>query len=155
MRLRLSMELDCPPERAWTHTLSTRLLDQVTRPLLVFDPIDPDSFPAVWADGGQYLVGLRAIGVVPLGTHRIETRVERFDPTLGEQRYCLRDDGHGDLASRWDHRMVVEEIGENRTRYTDDVRIEAGVLTLFLWLGAHLLYRYCQYRLRAMLARSR
>ncbi|PSP42254.1 hypothetical protein BRC68_12105 [Halobacteriales archaeon QH_6_64_20] len=148
MRLRVSTDLDCSPERVWTLTLSTAPLNRLTAPLLVFEPIDPDPLPTVWADGGRYLVRLWALGVVPLGTHRIETSVTRFDATPGERTYCLRDDGHGDLAGRWDHRMTVEEQWDGRTRYTDDVRIEAGVLTVFLWLGAHVLYRYRQYRLR-------
>ena len=152
MRLRLSTDLDCAPERAWIHTLDTRSLNRLVAPLLVFEPVDPDSFPAIWADGGRYPVRLWALGVVPLGTHRIETTVRRLDSTPGERAYCLRDDGSGDLVSRWDHRMVVEETDENRTRYTDAVDLEAGLLTPLLWFGAHVLYRYRQYRLRGILA---
>lgn len=152
MYLRVSTALDCSPERAWTSTLSTALLHRLTAPLLVFEPIDPDPLPIVWADGGRYLVRLWVFGVVPLGTHRIETHVAEFDSTPGEQTYCLRDDGRGDLADRWNHRMVVEESRGNRTRYTDEVDIEAGVFTPFVWLGAQVLYRYRQYRLRELLA---
>jgi ligand-binding SRPBCC domain-containing protein len=151
MRLRVSMELDCPPERAWAHTLRTALLNRLTAPLLVFEPIDPDPLPAVWADGDRYLVRLWALGVFPLGTRRIETSVTTLDPTPGEQAYCLCDEGSSDLASRWEHRMIVEEVREHRTRYTDAVAIEAGVLTALLWLGAQVLYRYRQYRLREIL----
>jgi hypothetical protein len=151
MRLRLSTHIDCAPERAWIRTLDTQLLNRLTAPLLVFEPIDPRSFPAVWADGGRYLVRLWALGIVPLGTHRIETSITELDSTPGEGTYCLRDDGSGDLASRWDHRMIVEEMSENRTRYTDVVRLEAGLLTPLLWFGAHVLYRYRQHRLRGIL----
>jgi hypothetical protein len=42
-------------------------------------------------------------------------------------------------------------VREHRTRYTDAVAIEAGVLTALLWLGAQVLYRYRQYRLREIL----
>jgi hypothetical protein len=151
VRLRVSTVLDCAPERAWIHTLRTDLLNRVTRPLLRFEPLDPASLPAIWADGGASVVRLWALDVVPVGTHRIETSVEALDSTPGGQVYCLRDDGRGTLASRWDHRMIVEEVDGSRTRYTDDIRIEAGALTPLLWLGAHVLYRYRQYRLRGVL----
>jgi hypothetical protein len=47
--------------------------------------------------------------------------------------------------------MIVKETSGNRTRYTDAVDLEAGLLTPLLWLGAYVLYRYRQYRLREML----
>ena len=55
MFLEISTELDCSPEKAWQEVQTTRLLEYVTSPLLVFEPIEPQVLPKIWQEE-QYLV---------------------------------------------------------------------------------------------------
>lgn len=147
MRVRLSTILDVPAERAWAAARQPRLLDHVAHPLQVFEPIEPPVMPDTWTDG-RYLVRPRMFGVVPMGTQWIViSTLER-----GPDRYCLRDDGHGSLVSRWDHLITIEPITAGRCRYTDEVEVRAGPLTPFVWAFAHLFYRHRQRRWRALVA---
>lgn len=143
--VRITSEFDCTPERAWTELLRTRLLEYVVRPLVVFEPLDPDPLPTLWSEG-EYLVRIRLFGRLPLGTHTIRIGIPTVETTPGSQRYQLRDDGSGTLLSTWDHRITIEETADGRTRYTDDVEVRAGLLTPLFWLLAQLLYRHRQRR---------
>ena len=41
--------------------------------------------------------------------------------------WVLRDNGSGSIAKTWDH--LIFRIGGGRTRYTDEVSIDAGLFT--------------------------
>lgn len=89
---------------------------------------------------------LRMFGVVPLGNQRIVIT----KPMLGPLRYQLRDNGSGDLASRWDHLITIEPVGSDQCRYTDEVELKAGILTAFVWAFASVFYAYRQWRWRKL-----
>ncbi|HEU4562217.1 MAG TPA: hypothetical protein VFS20_30590 [Longimicrobium sp.] len=61
---------------------------------------------------------------------------------------CLRDEGAGTLARTWDHLVTVAPDPSGGSRYTDHVRVAAGVLTPMVWLFAQALFRWRQRRLR-------
>lgn len=121
------------------------LLRFVAAPLVQFTPLDPPQFPSKWTEG-EYLVATRLFGLVPLGRQTIAIS---FDGA-SDDRYAIRDNGHGDLAQRWDHRIDIVDAGSGQTRYLDTVDIEAGVLTPFVWLFAQLFYRHRQRRWRQL-----
>ena len=54
----------------------------------------------------------------------------------------------GGPVRMWNHRIKVEPLSERRCLYTDELELRAGVLTAFVWLIAHLFYRYRQMRWR-------
>ena len=117
------------------------LLCFVAAPLVRFEPLDPPQFPSEWAEG-KYLVAARLFGLIPLGRQTVDIS---FDG-VSEDCYAIRDNGHGDLARRWDHRIDVVDVGSGQTRYRDTIDIEAGILTPFVWLFAQLFYRHRQRR---------
>jgi hypothetical protein len=99
---------------------------------------------------------MRALGVVPIGEQTIAISFPLQEPAKG--RYQLRDDGSGQLVRTWDHLITVEPAdsapGQRtpRTRYIDQVDVDAGALTAPVWLWAHLLYRWRQRRWRRLIA---
>ncbi len=153
MRVEISTLLDCSPERAWREVHSSRLLRYVTYPLQVFTPIEPSKLPIVWEEG-KYLVGMRSFGFIPLGKQWINITIPTADTTSGKQRYQLRDNGSGQIASKWDHVITLRETEEGSTHYTDAVEVKAGIFTLFVWLYAHFFYRYRQARWRRLVQRN-
>jgi len=62
-----------------------------------------------------------------------------------ERRELLSRESGGPVRC-WNHRIAIGPDGENTCRYTDEIAIEAGVLTPLVWAYAHLFYRYRQMR---------
>ncbi|MBK6579707.1 MAG: hypothetical protein IPG17_26680 [Sandaracinaceae bacterium] len=99
-----------------------------------FRPIQPTTLPNVWADG-EVRVSMLLFGVLPIGTQVI--RVHREEEQEGEQpARSLVDMGEGDLVKTWHHRVRVVPERAGTTLYTDSVVVEAGPLTLFVWMFA-------------------
>lgn len=149
MRVAISTVLDVSAERAWAEVQTSRLLTYVAWPLLTFTPIGSERLPTTW-DNGSHPVLLRAFGVVPLGKQHIVTT----KPALGPNRYQLRDNGAGDLASRWDHMITIEPLRHDQCRYSDEVEVQAGILTPFVWFFAVIFYAHRQRRWRKLVNRE-
>jgi hypothetical protein len=145
MNTTVSTLLDAEPGAVWEELQRPALLEYVASPLVVFDPVDPRSFPEQWG-ADEYEVAMRLFGVVPLGRQTIRVSTVRATDTEGEQFYQLRDDGSGRLVPVWDHRISVRETADGKTVYTDEIEVEAGVLTPLVWLFATLFYCHRQRR---------
>lgn len=143
------MLLDAEPERVWEELQRPELLEYVAAPLVVFDPIDPESFPERWGEE-EYRVAMLLFGVIPLGRQTIRISKPRVDDTDGERFYQLRDDGTGRLVSVWDHLVSVRETPDGKTVYTDEVAVDAGALTPLVRLFAAVFYRHRQRRWRTL-----
>jgi len=147
-KLVVASVIDLPVERVWQAIRSRRLLDHVAAPLLSFVPERPD-LPPLWQEGEVVPVGMRLFGVLPLGRQTIRISFPPPDPAVaGERR--MHDDGDGTMARRWNHLIVVAPLGPERTAYRDEVEIEAGMMTPFVWLFAQLFFRHRQRRWRRL-----
>jgi hypothetical protein len=113
MKTSVSTLLDAKPERVWEEVQRPELLEYVAAPLVVFEPVDPASFPKRWGDG-EYRVAMLLFGVIPLGEQTIRTSKPRVDDTDGEQFYQLRDDGTGQLVPVWDHLISIRETPDRK-----------------------------------------
>jgi|AntRauTorckE6833_2_1112554.scaffolds.fasta_scaffold01627_5 ligand-binding SRPBCC domain-containing protein len=151
MKATMSTLLDANPERVWTELQRPELLVYVAAPLVVVEPVEPESFPEQW-DEGEYRVAMRLFGLIPLGEQTIRTSKVRVDDADGGQFYQLRDDGTGQLVSVWDHLISIRETPDGKTVYTDEIEVNAGVLTPVIWLFAALFYRHRQRRWRKLVA---
>jgi hypothetical protein len=85
--------------------------------------------------------------VAPLGRHTI--RFERVDPALRE--IATRE--HNAFVRQWDHVASVRETRDGRTRYSDAIEINAGLLTPLVWLFAQVFYRHRHRRWRRVARR--
>ncbi|MDX2005514.1 MAG: hypothetical protein SFU83_09585 [Meiothermus sp.] len=148
MKLRLSTVLLCPVDEAFGWVKSPALLRHIARPLVVFTPLEPAQFPEVW-EPGDYRVGMKLLNLIPLGEQTIGLRLEPEWQAPG-QRYEVLDDGHSRLIPRWRHRIRLEALPDGSTRYTDELELEAGLLTKLVWLFAYAFYAYRQYRWRQL-----
>jgi ligand-binding SRPBCC domain-containing protein len=131
----------------WAALQRPATLIAVSRPLLVFRPVDPPSLPDTWHEG-DWRVTMRFLGLLPLGQQTIAVRFERSE---GDKR-VLRDDGHGALVRRWDHRITIAPAEDGRTLYRDEVTIDAGWLTPVVALFARAFYAHRQRRWHALIA---
>jgi len=149
MRIEISTILDCPPAMIWREALTSRLLEYVTYPLAVFAPVDPPKFPIKW-DEGKYFVKIRLGGLIPFGQHCINISIPEADTARAS--YRIRDNGCGDVISKWDHLISIRASQSGKTLYTDTVEIRAGLFTPFVWIYARIFYGYRQKRWRRLVA---
>lgn len=150
VKLTVRSVFEAPAERIWNEVRKVSILSYVASPMQVFEPLEPPELPEFWTEG-KYLVHLWFLGVLPLGKQWI---VISYPKTalyaLGE--YTLRDRGHGDLISVWDHVITIKALPGDRSEYRDDVEIEAGVITPAIWCFAWAFYRHRQRRWRGLVA---
>lgn len=144
--IEISTHLPAAPDLIWKQVCTSRLLTYVTHPLIEFRPIEPRSFPAEWAEG-DYQTEMRLFGIFPIGRQTIGIR---YPEELSSKRLILRDDGHGASAKVWDHYIFVESDGNQGTKYTDRVTIDAGRRTPFVTAFAWIFYSHRQRRWRRL-----
>lgn len=144
MDLRHVSLLPCSYERARTEVEKPRLLSMLSAPVLAYGPLDPPTWPAVWGER-SYRVALTLAGRLGIGEHTLVMDVVEDGPDAFE----IVDHGFSDLISMWEHRLRIERFN-GMTRYSDSVRIRAGVLTPLVWLFAWGFYAHRQKRLRRL-----
>ncbi|MCE5209133.1 MAG: hypothetical protein AB1649_28620 [Chloroflexota bacterium] len=145
MRIRLTTVLNCPKERAWQAVQTTRLLEYIAAPLVRFDPLQPSRLPETWVEG-SYQVRMKIFGWFSFGKHWIVIS----KPQAENGPYHIRDNGYGDHIKKWDHWINIQDALDEKTLYTDQVDIEAGLLTPVVWLFSQVFYRYRQRRWREL-----
>lgn len=144
MHVKASTYLPVRPEAVWELLQTPALLNHVAAPLLYFRSMEQGGFPEHWSDGA-HRVNMFALGFIPLGPQILG--IEIGPNTSGVFR--MRDNGSGLLVRKWDHLITLEADGVG-TRYTDKVRVEAGLLTPFVWIFAIVFYRWRQSRWRSL-----
>lgn len=97
----------------------------------------------------SYSARIALFGVIPLGHQTLNLSGEDLSTGSGHPHYLLRDHGKGSWMQRWDHRIQIEADGKG-CRYTDQLEVKAGLLTLPVWLFALCFYRHRQRRWRKL-----
>lgn len=138
--VRLTTHIPASPDKIWQELQTSRLLQYVARGLVRFVPAGGKAFPDVWTEG-RYKAWLLLFGFFPIGWQVIGLE---FPPSDGQHKR-LRDNGCGWLIRTWDHLITIAPEGEG-TRYTDEVRIDAGWLTVPVTLFARVFYAHRQRR---------
>ncbi len=127
--IRRSTDLDAAPDLVWAAVRSPQAFRFVTRGLLDWRPLRGRVEP--WREGEEATGWLLLGGVLPFSRHRI--RIAEID----DRRRVLRSDESGGLIRSWRHDIFVEPLDGDRTRYTDVIAIDAGLLTpavaVFAW----------------------
>jgi hypothetical protein len=137
---RVSTSLDAAPSFVWEAVKRLDTFRYVTRGVLGF---------RVAGDPGELRKGMVVRGrllffhAIPAWMHEI--RVLEVDESRME---ILTSEGGGPV-SNWGHRITVAPAG-GRTRYTDEIEIDAGAITPLVWAYAHVFYRYRQARWRRL-----
>jgi hypothetical protein len=141
MRAFVQTKLSCAANQAWDRVQTFSLLREVCWPLVTLRPgAGETAIPERWEPGATISLRPRLFGMIPIGTRVLHW--EKVDAAAREMQTREYDP----LIRRWDHRIHVEPVGSGSCRYTDDVEIDAGVLTLPVWLFAQLFYRHRQRR---------
>ena len=121
-----------PANRQVVFTRLQRLetLQQIAAPYATFTPVKNEA-ESIWQPGSTSSFRFRLFGLIPFGTHTIH--IERFDMDVIQSRE------HNEHVRVWDHRITLQDLGD-QTKYTDEVDIQAGWKTIFIWLWAKAFY---------------
>jgi hypothetical protein len=147
MRAYVASVLECPADKVWDEVQRSRLLLEVLWPLGRMTPVDGPEFPERWLEGATVRCRFYLLGFIPVGPHTIF--FERVDPSAREIQSRESDP----LVRHWDHLVRIQSNLDGTTHYSDEVLIDAGWLTVFVWLFAQTIYRHRQRRWRRVARR--
>jgi hypothetical protein len=147
MLARIEREFPLSAPRVWELLLERDTFLYITRGMLGFT--GTQDWPARFSEGVEIETRLRFFNLLPGWSHSL--RVVRVD----ERAKRLESEEHGGPIRRWDHRIVLQPLSEHRCRYIDEIEIEAGALTAFVWAFAQVFYRYRQMRWLRLIARAK
>lgn len=103
-------------------------------PLVELRSAEPEGFPSRWL-GGPHRLTLRLFGRIPLGQQVMNLSW----PASRQGQAQLHDTGHSPLIKRWDHRIMIKDMGNGSSSFSDTLDIDAGPLTPIFWLAAQIL----------------
>jgi hypothetical protein len=143
MRVLVSTTLDCAPEKAWAAVQTSALFQRVAWPLVSIRALPGETLPETWREGATVHCRMRILGV-SAGVHTLG--FELIDQAARD----LQSRESDALVRRWDHLISIRPAPGGKTRYSDEIDIDAGLLTPFVYAFAQVFYRHRQRRWRKL-----
>lgn len=123
-----------------------KTLQLIAHPYATFKSVD-DTEELTWQEDSAFAFHFKLFALIPFGVHTI--KVIQFDIEKGI--YTQEGNKHVPV---WNHKIILEKIDENTTKYTDIVEIQAGWKTLFVYLWANCFYAHRQRKWKRLLKRK-
>jgi hypothetical protein len=123
-----------------------KTLQYIAHPYATFKSVD-DTEELTWQEDSAFAFHFKLFALIPFGVHTI--KVIQFDIEKGI--YTQEGNKHVPV---WNHKIILEKIDENTTKYTDIVEIQAGWKTLFVYLWANCFYAHRQRKWKRLLKRN-
>jgi hypothetical protein len=142
MIARISTHLDASGACAWAAVKRPATLVHVARGMLGFT--GSERFPDVWHEGEAVTTRLLFFHILPSWRH--ELRIMRVD----EKNHEILSHEQGGPVRKWNHLIRIVDEASNGCRYTDEIAIDAGIITIVVWAFANVFYRYRQMRWRGL-----
>ncbi len=142
MKIKVTTTINTDEASMWKELQKVSSLLYVSYPLIIFRPQKGCLLPEIWSMQTAYTFKLFFLIILPLGSHCIEI-VE-----LEKDKNSIRSQEHGKFINSWKHRITFKQNSTGNIDYMDEVEIDAGLLTLPVWMFSHVFYRYRQYRWR-------
>ena len=137
MKMTIKKTVAFPVKKSKVFELLQRFdtLAYIAKPYATFESVDGQAEP-VWEVGRSFSFDFKMFGFIPLGVHVIN--VKEFNP---DNIYT----NEGNLfCPVWNHRIILKEIADIKTEYTDEVEIGAGWKTPLVCLWAKAFYSHRQ-----------
>ena len=123
-----------------------KTLQYIAHPYATFKSVD-DTEELTWQEDSAFAFHFKLFALIPFGVHTI--KVIQFDIEKG----IYTQEGNKHIPV-WNHKIILEKINENTTKYTDLVEIQAGWKTLFVYLWANSFYAHRQRKWKRLLKRK-
>ncbi len=126
-----------PASKEAVFSLLQRLetLQYIAKPYATFENLGKDN-ALIWEPGKAFAFQFRVFGLVPLGVHTIHVKEFCAD--------AIYTNESNPFCPIWNHRIVLMEKDKTHTVYTDEVEIDAGWKTQFVFLWAKAFYGHRQ-----------
>lgn len=131
-------------EIIWNKLSLLATLQYVAYPYATFIP-EKRSGDLKWKVGEISNFKFKLFGVIPFGTHSI--RVIELD----KDTYTIYTNEINSSVPIWNHRITLKYLDKNKTIYTDEVELNAGWKTNFVYLWGVLFYKHRQRKWRRLL----
>lgn len=118
----------------------------IAKPYAKFKSIDGQR-ELVWEVGKSFSFIFKMFGLITLGLHVI--KVKEFNPDK------IYTNGGNPFCHIWNHLIILKETDDGETEYTDEVEIEAGWKTPFVYLWAKAFYSHRQKKWIRLLNKSK
>jgi hypothetical protein len=142
MRCFVQTNLDVSVAEAWSAAKRPATLLRVTRGFLGFSGFE--RIPSEWREGMVVHTRFWFFHLFPAWWSHTMT-VKQID----EDRRVIASSECGGIIRVWNHTIRVSPAPPGCV-YSDEIEIQAGLLTLFIWLYANIFYRYRQARWRQL-----
>ena len=141
LKIIISSNLNSIIEKIWDKILNIETLIYICKPMARFKLISNENI-VKWEMNKEYIFKLFIYGFLPLGKHKII--LDKMDPENG----LIISRENNNIVKIWNHKIFMENKGENIIEYTDEVDIYAGIFTFFVAVWAILFYKHRQKKWR-------
>lgn len=145
MIAKISTIINTTPEKLREVIITPSSLQYVAAPILYFIPVNGTDLNSKWEVNRAYNLRLYFLKFIPLGFHKIIIK----DIDIEKNKIVSTESGF--LAKIWNHTIKFDAINSTQIIYTDTIEIKAGLLTIFVWMFAHLFYRHRQRKWKKLL----
>lgn len=124
-------------DNVWKRLQKLKYLRYVAYPYATFHPAEGKK-QLIWKEGRTFPLEFRLYGVIPFGIHTVHI------VTIDEKSHMIYSNESNPHVPVWNHRITLTSVGQNHTKYTDKVEIDAGWKTPFIFLWANAFYAHRQ-----------
>lgn len=133
-----------PREVVFEKLQQLETLQFIAAPYATFTPVDAND-PLVWKAGACSSYRFKMWGFIPFGIHTIN--IEQFDIDKVRSREGNK------FVPVWNHKIYLKDLN-GKTEYTDEVDIDAGWKTIFVWIWAKAFYAHRQKKWLVLLRKN-
>ncbi len=149
-KITVTSVFDAPPEAVWEKLLDLETLMTICKPRARFRLISGNlAEDGRWQEGIVYKFRLWLHGFIPMGVHEIV--LERIDVARME----IQSRERNRIVTVWNHLIILRRTDDNKTLYTDEVELYAGVFTRPAVFWSRAFYRHRQRRWQQILSERR
>jgi len=145
MKATIATIMQAESNKMWEELQKISSLMYVAAPVIIFKFQDGCRLPASWEIGREYQLKIFAFHIVPFGKHYIVVK------SINAKNKEIFTNESGSLTKTWNHFVRVETLDKKRLKYTDEIEIKAGMLTVFIWMFAQVFYRHRQRKWKKLL----
>ena len=140
MKVYVETVLDCSAPKIWNELLNLSSFTYIIKPLVYAQLCSPSQYPERLYEGLTLIIRPYLFSFLPMSKKTINIE------TVDHDSFFMQTREFDSLVHIWDHSIMVKQTDNGQTKYSDTIKIEAGIFTPVVWLFAKWFYRHRQNR---------